>query len=775
MHKDCKEKLDQANKLIFVRRYEEAQRLLNDALRLPECAAEGLVHLRRVELMSLLGKLPELEDQYRREIQQKGDKTGRLFHLICRLFSMDHGDDLHSELIHHLQDFGPSAGIYFALGYEAEQSENLDRAKAYYEQSIAQDPDWFPSLFGLSQVNYTSGDEAKGDQYFHQFENLAPFNVYGNFETHRRLSQEFYLKGDYEGSERAIQMLTTWWLDNKGYAPAEIQVYELLATYRIAEVRGDHTAADTRKEKAIKIASELMNSGQADEQVLYFLARVLDEFGEQHLAFQAYKKVLLIAGRNTAVVQKIGSHFLGREKIDQALELFEHAYSGHPDNPEIRFCLLVARLKKAGVSVEEYLIGRERLRQLADYGDRVELLGLLNTLLQKFEGDWDVHFHLAELFLKMGHPAKAAIHYKRMFELDSKGQSSRLRYANFLMVSDRTDDAMDILKSMPQAVGLLTESDAEIQWLRVTYFDRKGNWSEALDHLRPLLEKDCWNISYLMQEIVALSGQKYGKEVAEEARATWFKKLNAAEETKINWAEFARDTAKISGEHAYGLVYARRKLHFLYAKGSDDALRAVVKAASAYDASKGARDLMRLLNTNLDTPSVYWGLGLLYKELWQLEVASMWFEHTLHAVSLDDQLRSRVYAELADTYVWRNAQLPKAIEYCRLSLELGERQSSDEVFVMTVMAHALLKSGQPRQAGAFLEQLLSSDSASYEVRYLAGLIHYRNGHPKEANQIWKPLLKFRSEIMRDHKIKQEILKYYFEGNPYKPADLSKAN
>ncbi|MCX6123203.1 MAG: hypothetical protein NTV34_00395, partial [Proteobacteria bacterium] len=65
--------------------------------------------------------------------------------------------------------------------------------------------------------------------------------------------------------------------------------------------------------------------------------------------------------------------------------------------------------------------------------------------------------------------------------------------------------------------------------------------------------------------------------------------------------------------------------------------------------------------------------------------------------------------------------------------------------------------------------------ASYEVLYLAGLVQYRNGHPKIANELWKPLLKYRTDHMKDHKIKQEILKYYFEGTPYAPHDLSKAN
>jgi len=52
------------------------------------------------------------------------------------------------------------------------------------------------------------------------------------------------------------------------------------------------------------------------------------------------------------------------------------------------------------------------------------------------------------------------------------------------------------------------------------------------------------------------------------------------------------------------------------------------------------------------------------------------------------------------------------------------------------------------------------------MTYVKGLLEYRNGAHKIANQIWKPLLKVKTESLRLHNIKQEILKYYFEETPY---------
>jgi tetratricopeptide (TPR) repeat protein len=776
MDQHCKDQLEFANKLIFVKKYEEAERVLRELLTSPIGAEESLIHLRRIELMSLLGRLSDIRSHYQQSIESANDDGLTAICLVLiDMFGQPDKADGHMTRLHEIsQADGPSALLYFAMGFAAEQQGSHDRARYFYEQSLALDQQWYPSLFGLSQICYQVGDEARGDQYFHQFELMAPFNVYGNFETHRRLSQEFSQMGRLEDAERAIQALTHWWVDSKGFAPIEIQIYEHLATARISDEKSDAKGAETRRHVARLLTAEMLSDNKADENALYFVARVLTEFGEDGAAFDAYKQVLKVAGNNPAVVQKVGSHFLGSGAFEAAKELFASAYEQHPNNPEIRFCLLVSRLKASGVSVEEYLIGRERIRQLADAGDRVEFLSLLNALNVRFADDWDVHFHLAELHLKMGHEKKAANHYARMYELDPKGQNATLRYANFLMSHDEPEKAMEVLQKIDGPRGVMTDVDAEIQWLRAVYFDRKQDWASSMDMLQPLLARDPWNITYLIHQIICLTGEKEGESAVRAAQDHWAKKLMNQEDNRVNWVEFAKDTEAYSDQHAYQLSYARSKLQFLYLRGSEHSLRSVVRESCRYDAGHGAKELLRLINTNFDHPSVYWGLGLLYKELWQLEVASMWFELTLSLNSLDDRLRSLVYLDLADSYIWRNVNLPKAVEYIKLALDFAANTGHHDRRAMLVMGHALLRQGQVRQAQAYLDQMKEM-SSEFEVQYLMGLVQYRNGHAHRANEIWKPLLKFKTEQMRDYRIKQEILRYYFEKTPYAPRDLSKAN
>jgi tetratricopeptide (TPR) repeat protein len=189
-------------------------------------------------------------------------------------------------------------------------------------------------------------------------------------------------------------------------------------------------------------------------------------------------------------------------------------------------------------------------------------------------------------------------------------------------------------------------------------------------------------------------------------------------------------------------------------------LRELVASVAKYDAERGVDDFLKLLNTNFDGADVYWGLGCLFMELWQLETASMWFQKMIKQPGISQSAQARGYLELADAMIWRNDDLVKALEYAKLALDLGER---DERAFM-VLAHGYLRSGQMRAAQTYLES--ADKGGDPEGVYLLGLLHYRNGDRATANKIWKPLLIVRSESLRFHHIKQEILKYYYEAQPY---------
>lgn len=770
-----KEQLETANKLIFVRAYSEAEQVLNDALESPGHERAGLLHLRRIELKSLLGKLDELKDRYARESSRKNQPETQFYHSLTRLFLGEDVEELVSVFKGFVSHRDLQAMALFALGYAAEQLGQFEKSKQLYQKSISDDPTWYPSYFGMSQVLYQLGEDTEGDQIFQQFESMAPYNVYGNFETHKSVSQQFLAEKRFKEAEDAVQILSSWWVDNKGYCPAEIDVYVLLSSYRISLEQKSIGIAEEKKYAALDRAKELLKKPNVDERVLYFLARILDEFGESVLALEAYTRLMEHDGQSSHVIKKVGAHFFGHKSTEETLKLFESAYKKHPDHPEVRFCYLVAQLRAKKIPVEEYLKIRDRMKLAADSKDHVNLMSLLSQMLGIFADDPEVHFQFGSLFSAMDHHEKSDQHMKSMMRCDSEGSQTKVRYANHLVQRSKFQEALDVLSSNRVQIASSSDVFSDVTWLRVRCHDALKQHAQVIEFLRPLLDKEPWSIPYLIQEVVSLTALKQGSDVADGLMINWFNKLLEDGNRKISWKDFDRDTEEALSQHSYRLAFARQKIRFLYAKGQAIVLKELVRIAALHDASTASREIMRLLNTNFDTPSVYWALGLLYKELWQLEVSSMWFEHALFSSGADDKLRGRVYADLADTYCWRNINLPKAVEYSKMVIESQGDPTEERRFGMRVLAHALLRMGQPQQAASYLEHLKSEAIDDYEVHYLTGLISYRNGYPKQANLTWKPLLKHRAESMRDHKIKQEILKYYFEGTEYKAADLSKAN
>ncbi len=785
-----RELLLQANKLIFVKAYDEAEVVLDQIVNSAEGRLDILVHLRRIELAQMLGTLQELRQSLHANFggaitpdpaAPVTPEEGDAFRIILALVDQHSGVQTPSEAMTCFQELLKTQkahpSIHYGLGFALEGLGNQDRAIWHYEQSIQLDPEWYPSYFALSQLHYQKNDERRGDAFFFQFEQAAPFNVYGNFETHRKLYVDFLDEGEMDKAAESVLSLSAWWRENRGRTPEEIQVFESFAIGKIAQVRGDEEEFQRRFTAAKQLAGSMMESGDTEENTLYFVAKTADEFNEPEVAFEVYRHVLRRNDCNPKLVQRIGGQFLSAGEPRLACSLFEDAYNTLPDSPEIRFCLLVGRLKLAGVNVEEYLIARERLKQVVDTnGDRVETLSLLHNLMARFQEDPDVLGHVADVYLKLGHATKAAQYYEKMYLLDGRARATAIKYAGFVMQNGDPDEAMRILDKIAVENSESHSEKPEIYWLKANYFARKMDFKSSTAILQQALRLDPWNVSYLLQLSINLQETMRAREPGEGPAAGHdldqdvlqdpaLVALSAGGEATINWEDFDRRTRLIEKAHANDLAYARRKLRFLYSNGNDECLVELIKTACRHNAEIATYELMRLLNTNYDSPNLYWALGLLFKELWQLETAGMWLEQALINPHLGDLTRRRALLELADCYIWRNTNLKKAIEYAKLAIEMGERANGRAI---TVLAHAYLKQGNIRQAQTYLEQV--DRERDIEAVFLLGLLHYRNGSRRDANQIWKPLITVRSESLRFHNIKQEILRYYFEGSPYLKGD-----
>ncbi len=767
MQEKLKEQFELANKMIFVKAYDRGKSIFDAMLTNVPINDENLiVHLRRIELSAKLNETDQLIRDYK-EIEQT---DSGLFSQVCVLLCQQYGElSAPTEILKKyqllLQEHGPHHCLYFGLGLTHEMQENWSKAKFYYEQSIQLNINWYPSLFGLSQVCYNSGHTRDGDHNFFLFEKLAPYNVYGNFETHRELYQEFFDLGHYEEAKAAIETLSQWWHENKGRCPDEIQIFEYLASAQAEEAAGMYHTAQELRVLAEKTADYLLEHSAHDVNMLYFLARIFDEFNNDNYSSYFYQAVLSNRTVKTEVVQRIGTHLISRGQIDKALAIFGEAHRNNPENLEIRFCLLVGKLKTAKIDIESFLNGKERLRSLlAQDQDNVESLALLHSLLAQFDEDSELHSYMGDLHLKLGNLDRAKRHFEKMYTLDPYSVDSILRLANFYVEIQNPSKAQEILATCDTSMVSDTAKKTELQWLMANIAQLTQDHQKAISLISSLQKHDAWNISYLIQRIKSHEKLLVKQGVIDGDmldRTQIYDALLSDDREAVDWQSYWTKNQALKNRGLNDLVYLRTKLGFMFESSGMERVRRLMDSAIDYNIEEGCRDFLALVNTNFDSAEVYWGLGKLHKELWQLEVSTMWLQIGLDKNQDIVEYRSILMAELADNYLWQE-QHKKAIEYAQISMDL--MKGSRQLAAVTTLSHAYLKNGDMQKAAVYLDMIEADNS--FDSVYLRGLVQYRNGQEAKAKKIWKPLIQQASMTPRVHYMKQQLMRFYYEASPY---------
>lgn len=765
---DISRELQRINKLIFVQDYEKAKLKIDELACIDSAKYDPFLQHRRIELAGKIG--PDAKSQLDQEFssnQEKGDQKGKIFRYLIFLNELHNNQDADLESIgkhldHLVQEGSQDFLLFYTLGFCRELSQNWTSARHNYQKSLELKPDWYPSCFGLSQCFYQLGQDDQGDQYFYQYEQSAPFNIYGNFETHRKLSAEYRLSEEYEYAERAITTLSEWWEENKGFCPRELLIFEKFALSRIYEDKSDLPRVNDYRMQAMAMCDRILREPNSTEHMLFFIAKILEEFSELELSVEFYYAILKLENKSSDVTQKIASQFFAMGDYNLGHTLFERAYKHQPDHPEIRFFYLISKLRLAEVDVEEYLAAKQRMKDLAESSlDSVELLSLLHSLKSRFLDDPEVHETLGDIYVRIENYDQASICYERMLECDSHSLSAKLKYASFYGHMKKFSAVKAILNEISNIDSFSESQKVEVLWLKslVSFHDR--DFEKAVANLNNVINLDSWNVNYIVQKCLALSEVASAK-LGFQTRDSVLNQLANSDEKKLNWAEFDKMTRKLSDVRQAALVYERERIRFLYSMNADEATMRLFEAAKRYDCKKAFTHFLRLLNTNFDSPQIQYILGLLQKELWQLESAVTWFDQVFEHPQVNDSYKAKAYREIADCYIWLEINIDKAVEFARISVDLG---GSSDTRALLVLAHALLKAGQIREAAVFLDNIETQNDI--EAIYLKGLVSYRNGALEKANEIWKPLITRRTEDLRAHIIKEHLMEYYFERKAYR--------
>lgn len=774
MNPDLQTKLHEINKKIFVQQYVEAFENLTMILQQPEAADNLLLHLRRIELSLRMHTQEQLRDQY---LQQRAQQKSAIVEICLTLLDQQTGRLSPGEAVQNfqtlLEEYGAHAVIYYGMACSFESQGNVERAISNYKMSLEVDVEWYPSYFGLSQLFYQRKEEANGDYYFYLFEKCAPYNLYGNFETHRTLAEACLEARQFPQAKRALSCLREWWKEQKGFCPPEVEIYEHFFLAKLAKEEGDVSEQIQHRSDAITRVEELL-AQPVPEETGYFVFCTIEAFGEKKLATYVCKHLLALAPPESGIVQKLASHFFtaGKPRVD----LFEEALQANPEHPDLGFCTLLARLKKKKVPVEAYLEKKKHLKKLLEnQEDPLALLECLRELLEKFDADAEVHSHFGDVYVELGNQEKAFFHYQKMMELESGNPVYLLQYAHLLLKLEQLDTASEILGILDEK---LASPKADVKFkkrlcgLKFTHQYKSGKYEEAHFWVSQLAKNEPWNVVFLLDEIRCLLQLR--PQSQEEADGAFSFSDTMALLASDGNQEAARRSLRhcvveLQALHEYELAYKCQKLNCLFFQG-EESLLTLVPFGPQISVQRIAQDVLKLLNTNFDGPTLYLVMGLLYKASWQLEAALTWLENGLTYGEIPAALEQRLREELADCYLWQGTHALKALEMVKVYA--GET-ATDTTYL--IAAHGSLQVGKAQEAALYLSRI-ASGSSDFETVYLKGLLSYRNGKKEEARAIWKPLISASSKSARFYHMKEQMLQYYFHEAAYESmSPLRKAN
>lgn len=758
------------NKLIFVKKYAEANSCLQEHIHQKVHEDSLIAHHRYMELNIKLQNSEQVMITYDQLFQSnKEDPLIESLHITASYYTGTIDPLITTERINEYLKYNEKNSLLSCtLGHALEDQDMLNEAIQEYESCIYLDSSWYPGYFGLSQAYYKAGNKSKGDQYFYMFEEYSPYSVYGNFDTHLKLMQEYLSENKYEESTAAVTTLTEWWVDNKKYCPIEIQVFEALSLSVIEDKKNNRSQSDSYQKKYEVLSDQLLSQKNIDPQTLYFIAKILENFGKKDQALRFYQHSLKSDLKDPEMIQKIGASFFSKGDHESAEKLFEEAYKAHPNNQEIRFCRMVCKLKKSTTNVEEYLLGKERLKKLLQSNDNpTEILALLHSLYSNFQNDPEVNNHLGEIYYRLQNTPKAKEHFDRMYEDDKECLHTKINYANFLLDIDEQKEAEPIIASIEDTKES-SHASKEILWLKSRLAYNTKNYSEAIKFCRKLAEFEPWSIQYLVLETLSVSLNNSDHRAPDKGLLS----LYHDKESPIDWDIFQKNTRLLEKEKRYEATYLREKIYFLFTQGSKESITLFLTAASDFDPARATTELIRLINTNFDHPNIYFSLGILAKKQWLLESSTMWLNQCLHQINLIDEeisqaLKAEVYLEIADNLVWSKQQPQKAIEYAKIGMELGHRDLNASY---TVLAHSHILLGKMEEARTFLSRL--DHRKNHEAVFLSGLVYYRDGSVAQAKKIWKPLLTIPANDIKLHRLKTELMQYYYDSENYAGQSVS---
>ncbi len=755
------EKLTAANKLIFVKKFAEALVLLDELLTDPDQQNNFLVHLRKIELISGLSEYFSEAAAYRTLLANPAITP--VIRLLCSGLL-----DLWLEEISVVQALtyfselknlhGESPASYFCLGLTHEMAENDERAQYYFNLVLQLDPQWYPALFQLSQLCFQHQQSEEGERYFAQFEHYAPYYLHGNFSTHKQLSAEFLAAKKFEEAETALTTLSAWWLQQKGRCPPEVKLYEHITLATIAQHRPDFSRQHHFFQGAVALAQQIIREKKTDGSSLFFLLNVFEPFSDHPRVLELCRNILERGDNDQQLLKTVASKIFASTSAAEGAAIFAEAYARHPNDEEVRFCYLLAEVKKHGLAVDKYFAAKDHYQNLKKCDTSpAELLVKLHNLNAIFNRDHEIHYDIAELYRYLGNQERAREHYQLMLTYDPLGHKTQLKYATSLLETKEFHQIISLVEQIHFDCSIDPDSFMEQRWLLSRCYFALQDYSQALKLLQTIALIDPWQVKYLTYQIMALT-QLYASQLKVDLDKTLLN-LAGISAQQLNWASYQQLSSYFFENNLFELVYLRSKLYLLYHSNSDSAFGQFLTNGLAFNPGQVSGDLLKLLNSSFERTQIMLGLAKIAKEQWQLETASMWYEQILQQEFPRAARQREAYIELADCYLLRDVFLAKAQQLVILA---RDPQKAPPLQQALILLHLFLRQGELHQAKHLLDSLGPNED-NFELTFLSGLHCFKAGLTSKARALWKPLIKVNCLSLRSNYLKKKLLELYFSG------------
>ncbi|KAB8027407.1 tetratricopeptide repeat protein [Fluviispira multicolorata] len=427
----------------------------------------------------------------------------------------DSKEDLLAKTILLQEKHPENYAAWYIAGCALECNGKLSEAIEKWDHAFKLNSKSTSILTTLTELQQLGVIPENSPDYSEIFESLDKYLVHGHFETHTSLYNEFINSGDHKNAIGALKTLADWLQKQYGEVPIEVEILCLLGAMQAYKLGKNQPAAEACRSEVENLVIACKKSPR-DMNQISFIAQLCEEYGLKSVARICYFAILISKDASLDLIIQTASHCVSSNPSDGLLECLKVAYKNTHGSAEVRFCLLLCGLKIEKVDISEYMLKKNKIRELItnDAGNPT-IFPILEELFAFYNFDPEVNYYLGEIHSKNSQFPEAKKYFKSMFSIDYFNTDGTLRYIFFLLKSHDYNTAREVAQEALTLATITEQQANEMHWSIAAAFYSEGGFEKTHNEILKSLENDPWNHSYLVLYLRAnlnIDGNEFLKE-----------------------------------------------------------------------------------------------------------------------------------------------------------------------------------------------------------------------------------------------------------------------